>query len=72
MVYVNGILVVYLRKIIPEVRIHTKDKYSQAKSILWPPGKPLTPETIKVEVAKQWKVEPNQVVILDNVEVPKI
>jgi len=42
------------------------------KQLVWPVGKPLTPGTIKVEVAKLWKVEPTSVVILENVEIPKI
>ena len=49
-----------------------QDTVSRYKELVWPVGKPLNKGTIQVEVAKQWKVDPGEVVILENVEVPKI
>jgi hypothetical protein len=72
MISVNGIVVEYLGHTIPVIRIVSRGGASFYKTLTWPVGKPLNAGTIKVEVAKQWKVDPGQVVILDSVEVPKI
>lgn len=72
MVAINGITAVYLGKVIPTVKITSRGMLGFYKSLDFPVGKPLTPGTIKVEVAKLWKVGPSEVVILENVEVPKI
>ena len=72
MISINGLIVVYLTTPIPKVKIISKDERSFYKHLLWPVGKPLTPETVKVEVANQWEVNPSEVIILDNVEIPKI
>ena len=72
MITVNGIMVTYLGKTVPTVEIISRGGPDFFKHLAWPVGIPLTPGTIKVEVAAQWKVDPDQVVILDNVEVPKI
>jgi len=71
MISVNGIVVEYLGHTVPVVKIISRGKSNLYKTSIWPVGEPLTPGTIKVEVAKQWNVDPSQVVILDNVEIPK-
>ena len=72
MITVNGIIVEYLGNDPPKVKVISRGKSEFYKTSVWPVGKPLNSGTIKVEVAKQWKVNPGEVVILENVEVPKI
>ena len=72
MITVNGIIVEYLGYTIPIVKIISRSGSSFYKTLIWPIGLSLTPATIKVEVANQWKVDPSEVVILENVEIPKI
>ena len=72
MVTVNAIIIESFGHPRPQVKVVSRGGADFYKTLVWPVGKPLTPGTIKVEVAKQWKVAPPEVVILDNVEVPKI
>jgi len=72
MVTVNGIIVEYLGNDPPKVKVISREGANFYKTLTWPDGKPLNKGTIQVEVAKQWKVDPSSVVILDNVEIPKL
>lgn len=72
MISVNGIIVEYLGNLPPKVKVISRAGPSFYKTLAWPVGKPLNKGTIQVEVAKQWKVTPDQVVILENVDIPKI
>lgn len=71
MVTINSILVELLGNNPPKVKILSRNGPNFYKTLDWPAGEPLTEETIKIEVAKQWNVDSNQVTILDNVEIPK-
>ncbi len=72
MITVNAISVEYLGNSPAKVKVISRGGTSFYKTLSWPAGKPLNVGTIKVEVAKLWKVTPDEVSILENVTIPTI
>jgi len=72
MITINAIIKEDFGHPVPVIKIISRIDPNSYKSLTWPVGEPLTSETIKAEVAKQWETDPSQVTILDNVEIPEI